>query len=175
MRLLLSICVTSLGLAGIGHAQTPTRADCERACTAQDEQIGDFRIEGRTARCICECKPGWSRSQPNAACKLQTGSWSKGQWEEDFAVSTVLGTCMQTWKCTIPRGASIVRSPESRLVVTPKQSTPGICQNTNNPEECGRCAPHAYPAAACRYCVEPPECSNASLGWRSRQGLGCCS
>jgi hypothetical protein len=155
-------------------AQSPTRADCERACTASNEQVGAFSYEGRNASCVCVCKDGWARPQPHGACERSTGSWKKGLWTAELATANVLGRCVTTWKCGLPPGETIMRSQDSRLVATPNQNTRGACQMTDNPEECGRCVSEGEPATSCQYCVEPKECSNSTLGWRTRQTLGCC-
>ena len=60
----------SLAWANV-HAQAPSRSDCERACSSRNEQVGEFRTEGRNARCICECKPGWARPNTGAACERE--------------------------------------------------------------------------------------------------------
>jgi hypothetical protein len=61
----------------------------------------------------------------------------------------------------------------SHVISTPRENTHGACQTTDIPTECGRWLANE-PAASCRICVEPAECSNSSLGWRTRQKLQCC-
>src|SRR5262245_40717868 len=60
----------SVGASDAG-AQAPTRAACERACAALNEKIGDFRLEGRNARCTCECNEGWFRLNRGETCQRQ--------------------------------------------------------------------------------------------------------
>ena len=94
-----------------------------------------------------------------------------GKWVPTIATSNVLGGCVQTWECH--PSATSMRSTESSVIATPRQNTTGACAITSNPKECGQCvAPE--PATTCHICVEPPECSNSSLGWRTRQELHCC-
>jgi len=107
-----------------------------------------------------------------ADSEIRKPEWAEGEWVPDFAVANVLGTCVQTWKCTIPSGASIMRSSDSRLITTAKQNTPGACAVTDNPKKCGTCVAPS-PATTCKYCVEPLACSDSSLGWRTRQALCC--
>jgi hypothetical protein len=122
-----------------------------------------------------QCRPGDTLIGETATAYIcsHPGDWKRGEWTPDFATANILGGCVQTWKCTLPRGTTIMRSSDSHLVTTGKQNTRGACTVTDNPKSCGHCVA-GEPAAICQYCVESAECSNASLGWRTRQALGCC-
>lgn len=103
----------------------------------------------------------------------RTGRWSQGEWVPEFATANVRGPCLQTWACRARE--TLIRSADSALRVTPKANTSGMCSiSPDKPEECGVCN-SAPPAEACRICVEPSACSNASLGSRTREALGCCN
>lgn len=66
--------VALLASAPSALAKTPSRADCERACAASNEAVKDFTVAGNNAHCVCECRPGWSRPRPGAACGHQETS-----------------------------------------------------------------------------------------------------
>lgn len=107
------------------------------------------------------------RSGPASA----KGNWSPGSWVRGISVANLAGLCTTTWSCQ--PSSSIMRSSDSRLLCTPNKVTRGACQVTKDPKSCGRCLSNA-PSVLCEYCVEPNECSNPNLGWRSREALGCC-
>jgi hypothetical protein len=125
--------------------------------------------QGNTIEVTCHCDDGYHNI--NGAC---APSWTRGKWLPAMAVANVFSRCIITWKCGPAPDTTLMRSSDSRLVTTPAQNTRGVCQITDNPKECGTCQPiGGEPAATCQYCVEPAECSNASLGWRTRQALCC--
>ena len=97
--------------------------------------------------------------------------FKRGKWIPGTSVSNVLGLCTTTWSCQ--PSSPIMRSSDSRRVSTGNRVTRGACQVTNDPESCGRCL-SKEPSVLCEYCVEPKECSNPNLGWRTREALGCC-
>jgi len=58
--------------ARAASVQIPTIADCTQACEANNERVGDFKVEGNTVHCVCECKDGWARKTPGAVCERRS-------------------------------------------------------------------------------------------------------
>jgi hypothetical protein len=79
MILTLSAAYFANSSAITASAQVPTLADCTQACESTHERVSDFRVEGRNAHCVCECKPGWARKTPEAACALSPEPKKKQQ------------------------------------------------------------------------------------------------
>jgi hypothetical protein len=69
LMLSVAFCANMNFTASAAGSEVPTIIDCTRACEASNERVGSFRIEGRNAHCVCECKPGWARKSPETACK----------------------------------------------------------------------------------------------------------
>lgn len=145
-------------------SQTETRTECPQDTT----QVGERRVtEGNVTRVHPLCRARIDGPARNKA------AWSTGTWRRGGSVANVLGTCYSNWSChpTVP----ILRGADNKLRSTPLERHKGACSAGTNPKKCGTCMPISRPSSdSCRTCVEPKQCGQRELGWRTREKLGCC-
>lgn len=146
----------------------PASAAAPRGCPNGSVQIGERRVdEGNVIGVHPLCRRKASGPARNKA------AWTLGTWRRGGSVANVLGTCYSNWQCH--PAAPILRGADSQLRSTPLERHQGACAAGADPETCGTCMPISRPASAsCQTCVEPKQCAQQSLGWRTRERLGCC-
>lgn len=165
MHLLIGL-ASALTAAFLAASLLPGRSLAQSAsnlCPAGSIFTGEFRDErnGNLIRRYPQCEPSLG--------------WSPGRWTRQVTIATANTVCTSTWSCG-SAGTSIY-APGSVLMRTPSVNRTGHCViDRGDPESCGHCIGDAEtpPPGACQTCRNPPDCRNPSLGWRTRQQMGCC-